>query len=213
MARILAVDTTADFGSLALVENGRVVEELPLHSSDGFSHVLWQHLDPLLRRHDWSLADVDCFAAAAGPGSFTGVRVGLTAMKALADVEGKPVVGVSNLRAIATYGSAPLRAAILDARRGEIYAAAYDAEGTLHGTETVSPLVAFLAELPERVTEFVTQSPDVFQAVLAPRTVTAAPRALAAAVGLIAERMPWLDPVAVDANYVRRSDAELFWKE
>jgi len=213
MARILALDTTADFGSLALVENGRVLEELPIHSSDGFSHVLWQHLDPLLRRHEWLLSDVDCFAAAAGPGSFTGVRVGLTAMKALADVEGKLAVGVSNLRAIATFGSAPLRAAILDARRGEIYAAAYDAEGTLDGDETVSPLATFLASLPAGVAECVSQSPDVFQSALAPRIVTAAPRALAGAIGLIAERMPWLDPVAVDANYVRRSDAELFWKE
>lgn len=213
MARILAVDTTADFGSLALVENGSVVEELPLHSSDGFSHVLWQHLDPLLRRHDWLLSKIDCFAAAAGPGSFTGVRVGLTAMKALADVEGKPVVGVSNLRAIATYGSAPLRAAILDARRGEVYAAVYDAASMPHGPETVSSLATFLASLPEGVAEFVSQSSNVFQAALAPHIVTAAPRALAAAIGLLAERMPWLDPVAVDANYVRRSDAELFWKE
>ncbi len=213
MARILAVDTTADFGSLALVENGRIVEELPLHSTDGFSHVLWQHLDPLLARHGWRLCDVDCFAAAAGPGSFTGVRVGLTAVKALADVEHKPVATVSNLRAIASFGSAPLRAAILDARRGEVYAAVYDAQGALHGAETVSPLGVFLASLPEGVTEFVSQSPQVFEAALAPSTVVAAPRALAAAVGLIAESMEWLDPVAADANYVRRSDAELFWKE
>lgn len=213
MAKILAVDTTADFGSLALVENGRVVEELPLHSTDGFSHLLWQHLEPLLARHEWRLHDVDCFAAAAGPGSFTGVRVGLTAMKGLADVERKPAVAVSNLRAIAWYGVTPLRAAILDARRGEIYGAVYDASGALRMPEIVSPLPAFVASLAADVTECVTQTPEVFHSALPGRLVTAAPRALAGVVGLIAEGMQWQDPLAVDANYVRRSDAELFWKE
>lgn len=213
MARILAVDTTADFGSLALADNGLVLEELPLHSTDGFSHVLWQHLDPLLRRHCWRLPDIDCFAAAAGPGSFTGVRVGLTAMKALADVEGKPMVGVSNLRAIASYGTTHLRAAILDARRGEVYAAVYSAAGNLHGQETVCTLQAFLANLPEGVSEIVTQSPDVFHAALPGRILTPAPRPLAGAIARIAETLAWSDPLSVDANYVRRSDAELFWKE
>ncbi|MBL8175898.1 MAG: tRNA (adenosine(37)-N6)-threonylcarbamoyltransferase complex dimerization subunit type 1 TsaB [Bryobacterales bacterium] len=212
MARILALDTTADFGSLALIDGGRVVEEVPLYSTDGFAHVLWRHLDPLLQRHDWRLGDIDCFAAASGPGSFTGVRIGLTAMKGLADVEGKRVAAVSNLRAIAFYGSAPLRAVLLDARRGEVYGAVYDAGGRLQGEETVSPLAVFLAEWGV-VTEFVTPTPEVFRAAVGERTVTAAPRAIAGAVGLIAEGMEWLDPVAADANYVRRSDAELFWKD
>lgn len=213
MAKILALDTTADFGSLALIHNGAVVEELPLHSTDGFSHVLWQHLDPLLQRHGWSLGDIDCFAAASGPGSFTGVRIGLTAIKGLADVEAKPVATVSNLQAIAHYGTQAMRAAILDARRGEVYAAIYTASGALVGEESVSPLSQFLSALPPAITECVTQTPEVFQAALAPRIITPAPRALAAAVGLIAEHLPWQDPVAVDANYVRRSDAELFWKD
>ena len=213
MAKILAIDTTSDFGSLALIHDGAVLEELPLHSTDGFSHVLWQHLDPLLKRHDWRLSAIDCFAAASGPGSFTGVRIGLTAIKGLADVEGKPIAAVSNLQAIAHYGTQAMRAAILDARRGEVYAALYTASGALVGEERVVPLPQFLASLPPQVTECVTQTPDIFRATLAPRIVTAAPRALAAAIGLIAEHAPWQDPVTVDANYVRRSDAELFWKD
>ncbi len=72
---------------------------------------------------------VDCFAAASGPGSFTGVRVGLACVKGLAEALGKPAVAVSNLRAIASFGTAPWRAVVLDARRGEIYGAVYDAAG------------------------------------------------------------------------------------
>lgn len=213
MAKILAVDTTADFGSLALVEDGRVLEELPLHTTDGFAHVLWRHLGPLLERHGWRLADVDCYAAAAGPGSFTGVRVGLAAIKGLADVEGKPAVAVSNLRAIASYGRCAVRAALLDARRGEIYGALYDSGGTLLMEEVVTPLPRWLEKLPPEVNEFVTQTPEVFQAALEGRLVTPAPRAIAGATGVIACAMAWQDAVALDANYVRRSDAELFWKE
>ena len=69
---------------------------------------------------------MDCFAAASGPGSFTGVRVGLAAVKGLAEAAGKRVVAVSNLRALAFFGSAPLRATVIDARRGEVYAALYN---------------------------------------------------------------------------------------
>ena len=69
------------------------------------------------------LEEIDCFAAASGPGSFTGVRVGLAAVKGLAEALGKPAVGISNLRALSLFGKAALRAVVLDARRGEVYGA------------------------------------------------------------------------------------------
>ncbi len=90
MGRILSLDTTSEFASLALVEGGAVVEEVMLHSTDGFGHILYPHLEALLARRGWDLASVDCFAAASGPGSFTGVRVGLAAVKGLAEGAGKP---------------------------------------------------------------------------------------------------------------------------
>ncbi|HYI92549.1 MAG TPA: tRNA (adenosine(37)-N6)-threonylcarbamoyltransferase complex dimerization subunit type 1 TsaB, partial [Bryobacteraceae bacterium] len=121
--RILAIDTTSNFGSLALHEDGETVEEVPLHSSDGFSQILYGQLESLLRRHGWPLASVDVFAAAAGPGSFTGVRVGLTAVKGLADAMGRGAVAISNLQALAELGVSNARGVVMDARRGEIYAA------------------------------------------------------------------------------------------
>jgi tRNA threonylcarbamoyladenosine biosynthesis protein TsaB len=116
----LAIDTTAEFGSIALAENHTVLEELLIHSPDGFGHVLFDRIAALLAKHGKTVHDVDLFAAAAGPGSFTGVRVGLTAAKGLAAALGKPAAAVSNLQALALLGEGPRLAvpsdpALLDA--------------------------------------------------------------------------------------------------
>jgi len=217
---ILAVDTTHAQGSLALARSGDLIEEIALESPSGFAHVIYGHLEALLGRHRVSVGDVDCFAAASGPGAFTGVRVCLACVKGLAEAAGKPAVAVSNLAAIASFGSAPLRAALLDARRGEIYAAVYDDAGRLVRPETVAPPARWLEALPEEV-ELVSPDFSVFADALAASRLrdarrTTAPHAQAAAI----TRIVWQrwqageasDPAALDANYVRRSDAELLWK-
>jgi tRNA threonylcarbamoyladenosine biosynthesis protein TsaB len=219
---ILAADATHECGSLALARGGELLEELPLHSLSGFAHVLFGHLSGLLERHGVKVADIDCFAAASGPGSFTGVRVGLAFVKGMADALGKPAAAVSNLQAMASFGSAPLRATVLDARRGEIYGAVYDDAGRVVSPEVVTKLPAWIGTLPEGELEFVSMDAALPGAALegtrfeGARVVTA-PQALAGAVAKIA-LAAWLrgeasDPAALDANYVRRSDAELFWKE
>jgi tRNA threonylcarbamoyladenosine biosynthesis protein TsaB len=215
--RILALDTTANFGSIALLKDNEVMEELLLHSPEGFGPIIFGQIERLLQRHSLRVSEIDLFAAAAGPGSFTGVRVGLTAVKGLAEATGRPVAGVSNLMALAECGSGPLRAAILDARRGEIYGAVYDAElGVLH-PEVVMPFRAWLDSLPEGDVEFISTDFGPFRAGLAGSRFEGAAvverRALAAAIGRTALRVPAMDPAAVDANYVRRSDAELLWTD
>ncbi len=216
MARVLGIDTTSEFGGLALVEDGELRDEMPLHSPDGFGHLLFDALRELLTRAGWPLASVDCYAGALGPGSFTGVRVGLTAAKGLADAEGKPVVAISNLAAVAAYGQGPVRAALLDARRGEVYGGLYDAAGRALAEEVVMALPAWLATLPADA-EFVTPAVALFAPLLGGAEVREAPRSLAAMVARMAharyEAGLAVDPVGVDANYVRRSDAELFWKD
>ena len=92
---ILAIDTTHEFGSIALFDRGEVLEEVCLHAPDGFGHVLYGDLTALLARHGLRVQDIDCFAAASGPGSFTGVRVGLACVKGLAEAVGKPVAQVA----------------------------------------------------------------------------------------------------------------------
>lgn len=220
--RILALDTTREFGSIALLEAGTVIDEVLIHSPEGFSPILFDRISRLLDAHGWTTDMVDCFAAASGPGSFTGVRVGLAAVKGLAEGAGKPAIGVSNLQALAGFGSKPLRAAVIDARRGEVYGAVYDAGLRPVVEECVALFPAWLELLPPAAVEFVALDFSPFRNALAGTRfehakVTEASRAQAAAVGRIAwQRLragAAPDPAAIDANYVRRSDAELFWKE
>jgi tRNA threonylcarbamoyladenosine biosynthesis protein TsaB len=205
------------------------VDEVLLHAPAGFGQVLYTHLGQLLARHGVTPAMIDCFAAASGPGSFTGVRVGLACIKGLAEAVGKPAVAVGNLEAMAAFGTAPLRAVVMDARRGEVYGAVYDEAGRVVSPEAVAPFPAWLRSLPESLPaglpdalEFVSTDFTPFRASLAgtrfeDAAVVTAPRALAAAIARIAAAR-WLrgeacDPAALDANYVRRPDAELLWKQ
>ncbi|HLH01071.1 MAG TPA: tRNA (adenosine(37)-N6)-threonylcarbamoyltransferase complex dimerization subunit type 1 TsaB [Bryobacteraceae bacterium] len=215
---ILSVDTTSEFGSIALTEGERTLEEILLHSPEGFSPILFQHIQQLLDTHGLKVDAMECFAAASGPGSFTGVRVGLSAVKGLAEATGRRVVAVSNLRTIASFGTAPLRAVVLDARRGEVYAAVYNDRLEAVLPESVMKFPAWLEALPREGFEFISTDFSAFQKLAPPEVpVLMAPRGLAAAVGRIAWREfrggRACDPEEIDANYVRRSDAELFWKD
>jgi tRNA threonylcarbamoyladenosine biosynthesis protein TsaB len=208
---VLAIDTTGEFGSIALVGEGGLIEEVPLASPDGFAHVLFHEIDRLLDRRGLRMADMDAFASASGPGSFTGVRVGLVAVKGLAEAAGKKVVAVSNLQAMAACGSRPLRAVVLDARRGEVYGGVYDETLHLVQLEVVASLPLWLASLPHGDLEFITRG------LVLPGPTLEAPMSLAGSIGSIALHRflkgEALDPGEIDANYVRRSDAELLWKD
>ncbi len=213
---VLAVDTTGEFGSLALVDEERVIEEVALHSPDGFGHIVFGQIESLLARHGIGLDRIDAFASASGPGSFTGVRVGLTVVKGLAEAMERRVVAVSNLQALAWFGTRTLRATVLDARRGEVYGAVYDAALQPVRDEGVMNFPAWLATLPAGDVEIITTGYSIDPALVS-APVTIAPRSLAGAIGRIAMRQLTAglaqDPAAIDANYVRRSDAELMWKE
>ncbi len=206
MTRIVAIDTASEFGSIALAEEGRVLEEVLLHSPDGFAHLLFPHLERLLKRHQWRWEQVTGFAAGAGPGSFTGVRVGLAAAKGLAEASGALAAAISNLQAMASFGAAALRAPFFDARRGEIYGVLYDDHLEPLGPEVVAKFSVWQASLPAGA-ELLTPDPAPFGV-----RATVTPRALAGAIALLAfDRLE--DPARLDANYVRRSDAELHWRE
>lgn len=177
--------------------------ERHIHAPDGFGHLVIQAIQQLLTETNTKLEEIDCFAAASGPGSFTGVRVGLTAVKGLAEAMHKPAIGISNLRAMSLAGHADLRAAVLDARRDQVYGAVYNAQAELVGEEVVTSREEWLKLVPADA--------EWIGAVNGPYG-----QYLAAAVAECAERdgvEKWLDPVGIDANYVRRSDAELFWKD
>ncbi len=201
---LLAIDTTSEFGSLALflagAEGDRVLEEVAMHSPDGFAHVMFHEIERLLARHNLKITDVEGFAAAAGPGSFTGVRVGLTAAKGLAEATGRKVVAVSNLQAIASFGTRALRAPVIDARRGDIFGAVYAADLLLVAPEVVMKLDDWLRTLPAG-TEVIDDPPKLLAGAIARIVARRFQAGLAQ------------DPAEIDANYVRRSDAELMWRD
>jgi tRNA threonylcarbamoyladenosine biosynthesis protein TsaB len=214
--QILAIDTTAEFGSIALAG-----EEVLLQAPDGFGGVIFQHIERLLQRAGLRLGEVEGFAAASGPGSFTGVRIGLSCVKGLAEATGRTAFGVSNLEALARFGSAETRVAVIDARRGEVYAAVYDGEMRAILPETVCQFPALLDRLPAGQVQFISQNFGPFAPALAGTRfadydVIEAPRALAATIASIAAQRLAAgdagDPAGLDANYVRRSDAELLFK-
>lgn len=213
-ARLLALDTTGEYGSIALVDQRGIAEEVALYSAEGFAHILFGQIGSLLARNGLSLSDIDVFASASGPGSFTGVRVGLAAAKGLAEAAGRRVVAVSNLQALAWFGTRPLRATVMDARRGQVYGAVYDAALEPVCGEVVMSFPQWLQTIPEGDLEFITYGFPM-AGVKAP-VIEVAP-ALAGVIGQIAmirfERGLAQDPAEVDANYVRGSDAELLWKE
>src|SRR5580700_10232065 len=169
MTLTLAVDTTAEFGSIALADEDDATgirEEFRVHAPQGFSQVLFGEIEALLKRHGVQLSEIELFAGASGPGSFTGVRVGLAAIKGMAEVLGKPVVAVSNLEALAEFGKSNARATIIDARRGEVYAALYDGAGNQVISEEVLPMEQFKENLAGRDVEWISQ-PDSGQMLLA----------------------------------------------
>ncbi len=200
----LAVDTVGEIGSIALAAGDRILGQARLESPGGFGQTLFGELEKLLARCGVRLADVELYAAGCGPGSFTGVRIGLAAVKGLAEVAGKPALGISNLAALAASGSGELRAPVFDARRGEVFAAVFDRAGGEVVAPTVTRLDDFAALVGERAVEWMTTGFDIG------RVATVVSPELAGAMAKLAvERYQAgavSDPAAMEAQYVRRPD-------
>jgi tRNA threonylcarbamoyladenosine biosynthesis protein TsaB len=125
--RVLAVDTSSERGSVCVAAGGDVIGEIRLASSVQYSERLFHSVEFLLAHLPLQLSDIDIFAAARGPGSFTGLRVGLAAIGAFVAAHGKHGAGISTLEALAWktgIRSVPV-APMIDARRGDVYGALY----------------------------------------------------------------------------------------
>ena len=125
--RVLAVDTSSERGSVCVTDRGQTLGEIRLASSVQYSERLFRSIEFLFQYLPFQLADIDVFAAARGPGSFTGLRVGLAAMNAFVAAHHKQGVGVSTLEALAWKAGSHdvLIAPTIDARRGDVYGALY----------------------------------------------------------------------------------------
>src|SRR6266853_4859386 len=125
--RILAVDTSSQHGSVCVTDSHEVVGEVRLASSIQYSERLFRSIEFLFLHLPFQLSDIDLFAAARGPGSFTGLRIGLAAMEGFVAAHGKRGAGVTTLEALAWKAGIhdALIVPTIDARRGEVYGAVY----------------------------------------------------------------------------------------
>lgn len=222
---VLGIDTSGKHGSLALARGdaGRfeLLEVVPL-AGGTFSAQLIPQIAALLSKHNLRKEDVDAIAAASGPGSFTGLRVGLAAVKALAEVLGKPVATVSLLEAVAVESAQEGKVvAALDAGRGEVYAGEFEVKG---GQATLCHECLFTADefadvLRPSGRHAVTPDETMAQALKdrgAAEAISLASRPRSDAIARLGLRKilagQTVAPEELDANYIRRSDAEILGK-
>jgi tRNA threonylcarbamoyladenosine biosynthesis protein TsaB len=217
---VLALDTTTPAGSCALALNGVVTLEERSDPAREAAARLPQELMDLLARAGTTLAEIDVFAVATGPGSFTGLRIGIATMQGLAFAGGKPLVGVSGLDALAEIAGpraeGSLVATWVDAWRGEVYAALYDQETQIE-EPAVAPPGVLLPRLATKPVLFIGDGAHIHrdQILSTPgkRLRVAEVPLLAGTIALRAGRLVASGarprPHAIRPLYVRRTDAEI----
>jgi tRNA threonylcarbamoyladenosine biosynthesis protein TsaB len=229
---VLALDTCDSRGSIALLRDGDLLQAARHDTAEDYSSWLLPAVDRVLKAQQLSHRDLSVYAVAGGPGSFTGVRVGLTTVKAWSEAYGQPIAAVSRLEALASYAAsqAPLVAAFTDAQRKQVFGALYRRqEDALHrvADELVIPPAQFLDWViqtsgSDRI-EWISPDPQCVASteqwasrLALGETIRVVAPVLAPAVGRLgyqlAQHGRLTDALSLDANYVRRSDAELLWK-
>jgi len=229
---ILSLDTTTPKPSCAVARDGVVINEEPIDASRQLALQLPGALRDILDLSAVALEEVDAFAVSTGPGSFTGLRIGIATMQGLAFGRGKPLIGVSGLTALRAVASPAFLgsriATWVDAWRGDVYAALFE-DGREIGEPVVAKPSALLDDLARRdgapytlmandIT-FIGDGAETYRDLILSRLGHAARLAdptvppLAAVIAMLAtieykngHRPP---PHAIRPMYVRRSDAEL----
>lgn len=238
---VLALDTTSEYGGAALFRDGECLSEELSQSAEGYSVTLFQMVDRLTEAVGAKgttpvrgLADIDLYAVANGPGSFTGIRVGLAAAQAWAKAFGRPAFGVSVLEAMVDEAQpqTDLAVPILDARRSELYRGVFrrsatedralvpEGDGELLTPKALADSLVDLLRSSVSITCVVRDHdrlaaslreslpPQVqWQSISGPLLAAIARQALAA---FRQGKTP--SPADLDACYIRRTDAELHWK-
>ncbi len=140
--KVLAIDTATNVASVAVTENGKLIGEYTINNKKKHSQLIMVLIEKLLSDLSLSVSDIDLFAVANGPGSFTGLRIGVAAMKALAHSMSKPIVGVSTLEALAY--SVPwcehIIIPIMDARRDNVFTASYIWDDEFHALSDIESM-------------------------------------------------------------------------
>jgi tRNA threonylcarbamoyladenosine biosynthesis protein TsaB len=220
---LLITDTSGKQGSVALARSNddpdgvEVIESAAL-TGGTFSAQLVPQIASLLGKHRLNKSDVGAFVVVAGPGSFTGLRVGLAAIKALAEILDKPIVPVSLLEVVALAAGAQGKVlAALNAGRGEFYVGEYEIAG--FAARLLQERLLSKDDVLAGAPGFVISTPDVALAEIARANgipVSLIENITAAMIARLGVRKlskgATVSPEQLEANYGRRSDAEIFAK-
>jgi tRNA threonylcarbamoyladenosine biosynthesis protein TsaB len=229
---VLAIDTCDARGSVAVLRDDEVLQLVVHDSSEDYSSWLLPAVHRVLAASGLGMESVDGYAVAAGPGSFTGVRVGLTTVKAWSEVYGKRIAAVSRLEAIAiqAHRGSEYVAAFVDAQRGQVFGGVFrrgENGPERLGEEMVIPPGKFMESASEMAKGGTISWVSIDEACLGVEEgwksreargerIESVASVLAPAIGRIGMAQlaagRGTDALSLDANYVRRSDAEFFWK-
>lgn len=222
---ILAIENSTMCGSVAIVSPDLCLAEISITSATTHSRRLLDSIDSVLKNASITLNDIDAIAISLGPGSFTGIRIGLTTAKGLAFATNKPLIGINSLDALAEQVSMSncLICSMLDARKKEVFAAFYQKSTAGYLERCSGYLSVPIASLYETISEpvlFVGDGSLLYKAELqdnlgamatfAPHE-TFYPRASALGILAIAKwnATSFLNPGSASPTYVRPSDAEI----
>ncbi len=228
---ILSIDSSTPVAGVAVLTEEQILGESMLNTKNTHSEKLLVLVDTLLQELHLTMAEIDAVAVAQGPGSFTGLRIGMATAKGLAQGGGKKLIAVPTLDALAhrMSGVSGLICPILHAKRNEVYTAAYQCSATgqmerLSSYQAVDPelLLNELAQQPEKVC-FLGDGVAVYQKLLQERLgdkMWLAPMdqrlPSAAAIGVLALKRALQDDYddlyGCELIYIRRSEAEIQWE-
>ena len=223
--RILGIDSSVPQGSVALLVNNRIISEATLNKGSGnHSDGLLRMVDEVLSGAKYQLGDIDGFSVTAGPGSFTGLRIGVSLVKGFVLATEKPFMGIDTLEAVSSCAEPtgnPI-CAILDARKKEVYCAFFRYQG--NGLKRSSPDRAMSPEelcgMVSEPTAFIGSGLETYGEYFSSRLESlfvdnskAIRRSVAASAALLAEphleNHPCLNLDELKIKYVRKSEAEL----
>jgi len=225
---ILGIETSTTTGSVAVISDDAVIAQYSLNIEVTHSERLMSTVDRVLKDSGIALAKMDGLAVAIGPGSFTGLRIGLAAVKGLAFATGKPVAAVPTLKALAwnlPFAAYPI-CPLLDARKNEVYAALYRFDGpelVQLMPEANIPLAGLAASITGPVL-FTGEASRLYRtaieqafggrALFAPRTACLPSAAAIAEIGLgMIRNGRHADPDGLTPLYIRRPEAEVAWEK
>ncbi len=219
----LAVDTATNSGGIALARNAELIGVVQVKRPLQYSEQILYQVEFLLGQFGLTLKEIDAFVVASGPGSFTGLRIGMATVKGFCQSLGRPVSGISTLEALAyRFRHVNGRVApMIDARRQQIFGAVYDvADGGKTGLrhpEQVAPPARWLTDLPEGRCLFVGDGAQMFASTVASLRpddlLVRSDNTILSELCLLGYHRfvqgESVEAASLTANYVRPSDAEI----